>query len=320
MQLRTFTIGCFGGGTGLPSLLGGLKSNPWLTVNAVVTMFDSGGSSGVLRDELGVLPPGDVLKCALALARNEREARRVLLARLPALEHARLGGHTGGNLLLSMMQQYSGDFLAAVDGLRALLGCAGRVWPVSIERSTVCAEYHDGSRTRGEVEVDAGHNVGHRVARLWLEPEVRILPGAAQAIAGFDAAVIGPGSFYTSLMPIFLVKGAPEAVRQVRGPLVLVSNLLTEGRGMSTFTAGAAVQLLGETIGRPIDVVIVNTARPSAATLGKYAQEHKAPLEMGDIPPGCEVVTGEFWCNEIARHDRRRLAQAVWAVLARRLL
>src|SRR5260370_6444172 len=122
MKLRTFNIGCFGGGTGLPSLLGGLKSNPWLTVNAVVTMFDSGGSSGVLRDQLGVLPPGDVLKCALALARHEREARRVLLPRLPTLEHARLGGHTGGNLLPSMMQQYSGALPAAVEGRRHLLG------------------------------------------------------------------------------------------------------------------------------------------------------------------------------------------------------
>ena len=93
MQLRELNIGCVGGGTGLPSLLGGLKANPWLTLNAVVTMFDSGGSSGQLRDELGVLPPGDVLKVALALARNEGEARRVLLSRLPTLEHhARLGG------------------------------------------------------------------------------------------------------------------------------------------------------------------------------------------------------------------------------------
>src|SRR4249919_4056528 len=158
MQLRELNIGCFGGGTGLPSLLGGLKSNPWLQLNAVVTMFDSGGSSGQLRDQLGVLPPGDVLKCALALARNEREARRVLLSRLPMPGHERLRGHTGGNLLLSMMQQYSGDFLAAVDGLRALLGCAGGVWPVSIEQASLCAEYNDGLRTRGEVEVDAGHN------------------------------------------------------------------------------------------------------------------------------------------------------------------
>jgi uncharacterized cofD-like protein len=321
MDLRTFTIGCFGGGTGLPSLLGGLKSNPWLTVNAVVTMFDSGGSSGMLRDQLGVLPPGDVLKCALALARNEREARRVLLARLPTLEHhRRLGGHTGGNLLLSMMQQYSGDFLAAVDGLRGLLGCAGRVWPVSVEQASVCAEYGDGSRTRGEVEVDAAHNAGHGVTRLWLEPEVHILPAAAEAITGFEAAIIGPGSFYTSLMPIFLVKGAAEALLRVKGPIVLVTNLLTEGRGMTDFTAATAVRTLERTIGRPIDVVVVNTARPSAATLARYAEEHKAPLEAGDVPASCEVVRGEFWCGEIARHDRRRLAQAVWAVLARRLL
>ncbi len=126
-------------------------------------MFDSGGSSGQLRDELGVLPPGDILKCALALARNAREARRVLLARLPTLEHARLGGHTGGNLLLSMMQSYSGDFLDAIDGLRALLGCRGRVWPVSVEQASVCAEYGDGSTTRGEVEVDAGQSSGQFV-------------------------------------------------------------------------------------------------------------------------------------------------------------
>ena len=172
----------------------------------------------MLRDELGVLPPGDVLKCALALARNEREARRVLLARLPTLEHARLGGHTGGNLLLSMMERYSGDFVAAVDGLRGLLGCAGRVWPVSVEQASVCAEYGDGSRTRGEVEVDAGQSAGHVVARLWLEPEVRLHPAAESAIPQFEAAIIGPGSFYTSLMPIFLVKGAAQAVREMRGP------------------------------------------------------------------------------------------------------
>jgi len=320
MKLRTFNVGCFGGGTGLPSLLGGLKTNPWLTVNAVVTMFDSGGSSGVLRDQLGVLPPGDVLKCALALARNEREARRVLLARLPTIEHHRLGGHTGGNLLLSMMQQYSGDFLAAVDGLRALLGCAGRVWPVSVEQASVCAEYRDGTRTSGEFEVDAAQRAGRDVARLWLEPEVKILPAAAEAIAHFDAAVIGPGSFYTSLMPIFLVNGAPDAIRRMPGPIVLVANLLTEGRGMMNFTAATAVRLLGDAIGRPVDVVLINTARPSIAILERYAAEHKAPLEMGDIPAGCDVISGDFWRGDIARHDRRRLAQAVWAVLARRLM
>ena len=196
MQLRELNIGCFGGGTGLPSLLGGLKTNPWLHLNAVVTMFDSGGSSGQLRDELGVLPPGDVLKCALALARNEGEARRVLLARLPTLEqHDRLAGHTGGNLLLSMMEQYSGDFLAAVDGLRGLLGCRGRVWPVSVEPASLCAEYGDGSQTRGEVEVDAGQSRGHQVRRLWLEPAGGDSPGGGRGDPRIRrASSSGPGA------------------------------------------------------------------------------------------------------------------------------
>jgi uncharacterized cofD-like protein len=320
VRLRTINIGCFGGGTGLPSLLGGLKNNPWLQVNAVVTMFDSGGSSGQLRDELGVLPPGDILKCALALARNTREARRVLLARLPTLEHARLGGHTGGNLLLSMMQRYSGDFLDAVDGLRALLGCKGRVWPVSVEPASLCAEYGDGSATRGEVEVDAGQFSGRFVRRIWLEPPVAIHPEVAKAITEFDAAIIGPGSFYTSLMPIFLVRGVAEALGKTKGPIILIANLLTEGRGMAGFTAADAVARIEEALQRPVDVVLANMKWPSPRVLGRYALEHKVPLAPGNLPTHCELVGGHFWTSEIARHDRLRLAYAVWSVLSRRLL
>ena len=318
--MRELNVGCFGGGTGLPSLLGGLKNNPWLHVNAVVTMFDSGGSSGQLRDELGVLPPGDILKCALALSRNAREARRVLLARLPTLEHARLGGHTGGNLLLSMMQRYSGDFLDAVDGLRALLGCRGRVWPVSVQQASVCAEYGDGSVTRGEVEVDAGQSSGRFVRKIWLEPPVAIHPAVARAISEFDAVIIGPGSFYTSLMPIFLVRGVADALAQMKGPVILIANLLTEGRGMAGFTAGDAVARIEEAIHRKVDVVVTNMKWPSPQVLGRYALEHKEPLSPGDLPPHVELVGGEFWTSDIARHDRLRLAYAVWSVLSRRLL
>jgi len=320
MRLRELKVGCFGGGTGLPSLLGGLKNNPWVHADAVVTMFDSGGSSGVLRDELGVLPPGDVLKCALAMSRNAREARRVLLARLPTLEHARLGGHTGGNLLLSMMQRYSGDFLDAIDGLRALLGCRGRVWPVTVQQASVCAEYGDGSLTRGEVEVDAGQSSGRFVRRIWLEPQPDIHPSVAAAIAEFDAVTIGPGSFYTSLMPIFLVRGVADALKHMKGPVILVANLLTEGRGMLGFTAADAVARIEEAIQRPVDVVIANMKWPSPRILGRYALEHKEPLAPGSLPDHVELVGGEFWTSEIARHDRLRLAYAVWSVLSRRLL
>ena len=242
-------------------------------------MFDSGGSSGQLRDELGVLPPGDVLKCALALARNEREARRVLLSRLQLPEqHARLRGHTGGNLLLSMMERYSGDFLAAVDGLRALLGCEGHVWPVSTEQASICAEYGDGSRTRGEVEVDAGQSAGHAITRLWLEPEVRLHEAAAAAIEALDAVDHRAGQLLhepdADLSRARRRRGDPardgtdRARHQPadRGPRHV---------GVHRRRSGAA-DGRGD---RPADRRRDRQHRaPSQATLARYLAEHKRPL------------------------------------------
>lgn len=320
LQLRELNVGCFGGGTGLPSLIGGLQHNPWVNVNAVVTMFDSGGSSGQLRDQLGVLPPGDVLKCALALARDENEARNILLSRVPGAENGPLGGHTGGNLLLSMMEQYSNDFLAAVGALSALLGCNGRVWPVSVEPANLCAHYDDGTETRGEAAVDCHQTDGHRIERVWLEPAVKIHSEVAAAIRRFDAVIIGPGSFFTSLMPTLLVQGVAEELRSVRGPIVLVTNILTEGRGMQGFTAADAVRWVSDAIGRHVDVALVNDGLPSKDALGQYGSEHKDLLALGPMPEWCQVIKGQFWQRGVARHARRRLSYAVWTVLVDRLL
>ena len=244
MELRRLNVGCFGGGTGLPSLLGGLKTQP---VAARSTPSSRCSTAAAARASCATswacCRPATCCKCALALARNEREARRVLLSRLPTLEHARLGGHTGGNLLLSMMEQYSGDFLAAVDGLRALLGCAAASGRSASSRRALCASTATARTTRGEVEVDAGQTAGHVIARLWLEPRGRHPSrGRGRRSRSSTRSIIGPGSFYTSLMPIFLVRGAPEALQQVNGPVILVTNLLTEGRGMWHFTAGDAVR------------------------------------------------------------------------------
>ena len=142
----------------------------------------------------------------------------------------------------------------------------------------------------------------------------------ADAIAGFETAIIGPGSFFTSLMPPLLVGGMAEALRRIKGPIILVANLLTEGRGMNGFTAADEVRWIGDAIGRPVDVVVVNTAAPSAQTLERYAAEHKHPLAIGPVPAACEVIEGSFWDGEIARHARRRLSYAIWTVIARRLL
>ena len=273
-------------------------------------MFDSGGQSGQLRDELGVLPPGDVLKCALALARNEREARRVLLARLPTLEHGRLGGHTGGNLLLSMMEQYSGDFLAAVDGLRALLGCRGRVWPVSVAAASLCAEYGDGSSTRGEVEVDAGQSRGRPSAGSGSSPPVAIHPRGRGHRATSTRSSSGPGSFFTSLMPIFLVRRrAARRWPRCSGPVILVANLLTEGRGMAGFTAADAVARIERrhrAAGRRRDRQ--HAWPPPRRARRATRAEHKEPLALGDLPAACEVVEGGFW----RRRDRAPRPRAGW--------
>jgi uncharacterized cofD-like protein len=168
--------------------------------------------------------------------------------------------------------------------------------------------------------VDAGQRRGNQVRRLWLEPEASIHPAVAEAIRDFDAVIIGPGSFFTSLMPPLLVKGVREALAEMRGPVILISNLLTEGRGMSGFTAADAARWVSTAIDRPVDVVIANTGRPSPESLRRYLAEHKEPLELGDLENGVEAVLGRFWCTEIARHDRRRLSFAVWSVLSDKLL
>jgi uncharacterized cofD-like protein len=155
---------------------------------------------------------------------------------------------------------------------------------------------------------------------LWLEPEVAIHPTVAEAIREFDAVIIGPGSFFTSILPPLLVRGVKDALDDMGGPIVLISNLLTEGHGMAGFTAAESARWVSEAIGRPVDVVIANTGRPSLDGLMRYAAEHKEPLELGEFDSETAVVQGRFWCTDIARHDRRRLAFAVWSVLSGRLL
>jgi uncharacterized cofD-like protein len=184
----------------------------------------------------------------------------------------------------------------------------------------VCAEYSNGVHTRGEVEVDRGQSSGQFVKRIWLEPAAQIHPAVAGAIRTFDAVLIGPGSFYTSLMPIFLVEGVRDALQDVHGPVILIANLLTEGSGMNGFTAGDAVRQISDAIGRPVDVVIHNATAPSEDVLARYAAEEKHPLELGSLPEETELLEGDFWQDEIARHGRRRLAAAVWLALGKRLL
>lgn len=194
------------------------------------------------------------------------------------------------------------------------------MWPVSINGATLCARYGDGSTARGEVNVDARMDEGHRIDEIWLEPPVPIHRNVDAAIRELDGVVIGPGSFFTSLLPIFAVRGVREALAGVTGPVILVANLLTEGRGMQGFTAADAVRRIESAIGRDVYAVVFNESHPPAEVMAGYSAEEKGLMQLGDLPPRVRVISGRFWRQGIARHDRSRLGHALWAVLAHTLI
>ena len=191
--------------------------------------------------------------------------------------------------------------------------------PIS-ELLPLTARHADGHVSSGEVEVDAWQAAGHKIEDIWLEPPAPIHPAVGEAVRRFDAVIIGPGSFFTSLMPTLLVEGVRESLADMPGPVVFVSNLLTEGLGMQDFTAGDGVRWVEKTIGRPVDLLVFNTAKMPPALLASYAREHKQPLALGTLPAHTTLVEAPLWTKEIARHDRRRLSHAVWSVLTARAL
>lgn len=315
---KKLNIVCFGGGTGLPSLLQGLKTIPDFRITAVVNMFDTGGSSGELRDKFGILPPGDILKCLLALAEDDASAREILLRRI---SHERFPGHTGGNVLLMGLEKVYGNYLDAVRALGQILSVKGRVLPVTTEQGTLCALHKDGFVSEGEIAVDAELFNGREIEELFLKPIVAASEEAREAILAADALCIGPGSFYTSVMSNFLPQGIGESIRASRAPIIFIANLLTEGEGMRGYTIERVVATLERYTGRKLDAVVVNTKVPGKKSVGRYEAERKHPLvpniaKAGVLDP--RFVPEDFWLDErIARHDSERLANTVFRIINR---
>lgn len=306
---------CFGGGTGLPGLLSGLKHNPWLNITAVVNMFDTGGSSGELRDRFGILPPGDILKCLLALSKHESYAREIFLKRIRSQEFP---GHTGGNVLLLGLEKVFGNCSLAIDALGQLLSIRGGVVPVTLSQSTLCARYKDGTVYRGETSVDIGVHEGRIIDELFLDPNVDASEEALQAIEQADVFCIGPGSFYTSVLPNFLPLKILFALRKARGKVIYIANLLTEGRGMKGMDLGDIVQIVEYYIGRSVDYVVANKHWPVAgeALFERYAMENKYPVISKPTSTDPRILLGDLWFDkEIARHDCALLSHFVSAVI-----
>ncbi|MDH7497650.1 MAG: YvcK family protein, partial [Syntrophomonadaceae bacterium] len=212
-----------GGGTGLAVLLRGLKRYT-RNLTAVVTVSDDGGSSGRLRGELGVLPPGDIRNCLVAMAETETLMDRVFQHRFQAGDG--LKGHSLGNLLLVAMEEITGDLVSAIKEVSKVLAVRGRVLPATLQQVVLAAELRNGVLMTGETAIRQAEEGIHRV--FLLPPDCRPLDETLEAIAAAEAVILGPGSLYTSLIPNLLVRGVAEALRCSPAPKIYVANIMTE--------------------------------------------------------------------------------------------
>lgn len=317
-----------GGGAGSYQVLRGLRDRP-VRVSAVVSVFDNGGSSGAIREELGQLPPGDIRQCLLALAPDDGAGagaglvRRLFEYRFK--EGRALKGHSLGNLALAALTELEGGLPGAVRAAQALLQARGDVLPVSICDAHLVATLDDGSEVIGEAEIDARRGTDGRVIRsVRLTRRAKAYPPALEALASADLIILGPGDLYTSLLPNLLVEGVADAVASSPGRRVLVLNLMTKPGETDRFKASDFVrQALHYLDQGRIDYLLANTESPPEEERLRYARAGAFPVEL-DIdacaPLVGEVVMRDMLCASggcFLRHDPARLADALCELLGR---
>ncbi len=321
--LRIVSIG---GGTGLSTLLSGLKKHargvpdgagsgvPVVELAAVVTVTDDGGSSGRLRRDFDILPPGDIRNCMTALSEDED-----LLSQLFRFRFAGgrgLKGHSFGNLFLTAMHQITGDFAHAVELSSEILAIRGRIFPATSANVTLEATLQDGATVRGESKISKSRRP---ISSIRLHPDdCEPLAGTLEAIAKADLITLGPGSLYTSVIPNVLVRGIPEAIERSSALKVYFVNLMWQPGETINFSASRHVAAIDAHAGRRlIDCAVLNTGNIAAALKRKYAREHVKPVEndfeklaeMGVKVVTAELVSDEMVAGNKVRHNSAALAE-----------
>ena len=322
--LRVVAIG---GGTGLSTLLRGLRRHvafpDWPTnvpchisdLAAIVTVTDDGGSSGRLREDFNMLPPGDLRNCMVALSAEED-----LLAKLFAYRFKSgkgLGGHNFGNLFVAALTDITGDFAHAIKLASKILATRGRIYPATTANATLVAHMEDGSIVRGETDITASRQ---RIAELMIDPpDAAAMPETLEAIERADLITVGPGSLYTSLITNLLVQGIPAALAEAKGVRVFICNLMTQANESLGLTAAEHIERIYEHTHAPIfDYAILNTAPFSPEMIARYAAEHAAPIQV-DVERieklGVRCITGDFASEEnVVRHAANRVTGALLAL------
>lgn len=310
-----------GGGTGTFTVLSGLKKYPF-DLTAVVAMADDGGSTGALRDELGVLPPGDVRQCLVALSTSDKLMRDLMSYRFTA---GGLKGHSFGNLLLSALEKVTGSFDSAVEKAAEILRIEGRVVPVTLSKIRLYAQLENGKMLKGEHNIDVPkHDGGFKIAKVWLKPAATANPAALRAIRSADVIIIAPGDLYTSLAPNLLVQGIPEAIRKSKALKIQVCNLMNKVQQTKGFTAQDLVAAIEKYVGGPMDRAVYNNKPPSKKLLKKYSSKGENAVRVGPVLDkhrftGANLIGEELKISpktdvlprSLIRHDPAKLAKVI---------
>lgn len=335
MRKAGLNIVSIGGGTGLSTLLRGLKqyvhaNSAWSigSLGAIVTVTDEGGSSGVLRREFGMLPPGDIRNCIVALAEEEQLLSQLFNYRFDT--DSALKGHSLGNLLLTALTDITGGFDNAVLAASEVLAIRGEIYPSTLSDVRLRATLADGTELIGEVAI-SGSNIGEtphnkphhaRIVHLALDPADAEPPARAlDAIAAADMVIIGPGSLYTSVLPNLAIKPIAGALRRAKALRVYICNVMTQPGETDGYSAQEHLSAIIEHSGLVIDVMIINGRRPSDAILETYAAVNQFPVTF-DLEAVRELGVTPFFGDVISegnyvRHDSAALAETIFRLYDR---
>jgi len=319
--MKKKNIVVIGGGTGTYTVLSGLKKHP-VHLSAVVAMADNGGSTKVLREDFGVLPPGSVRPALVALSNEEQTMASLFNFRFKEGSNG-LTGHNFGNLFITALSKELGSFEKAIDAARKILNIEGHVIPSTLRDCNLVAKLENGKIVKGEAAIDEPEHDGNlKVEKVWLEPKgkCKANPKALKAIKEADLLVIGPGDLFTSILPNILTIGFAQAIQKSKAKKVYVCNLMTKFGETNNYTALDFINKLEEYVGKGIlDYVLVNTKKPSIARIRKYEKEHAEFVKYNKkdfTEKPYQLITKSLLRNEgFVRHDSGKLARALIALL-----
>lgn len=313
---RIVTIG---GGTGLSVLLRGLKK---LTSNltAIVAVSDDGGGSGILREDMGMLPPGDIRNCLVALANTEPILESLMQYRF---KEGNLKGQSFGNLFIAALNDICGSFDEAVKEMSNVLAITGKVLPVTLEEVTLFAELEDGTIIKGESQIPIKQQTtNQRIKEIHIEPSnCKALPEALEAIENADAVILGPGSLYTSIIPNLLIKDISRSIQKSSALKIYVSNIMTQQGETIGFSLGDHINTIYQHADKlEIDYAIVNNGKIPEYLLEKYSMENATPVEIDYNvmrAMNIKIIEGDFVSIEkdFLRHDYNYLSKVIFELI-----